>query len=116
MVAREHKQRILEVMFRFDSLENLLHEAIHLALLRQHIRTQRACFVADVVQAKVVHDQRIPILAPKLGGDMARYVVVDFCEILEGGIEVQLYTLLTYRHLAASREMSRESKAGRDQD
>jgi len=39
--------------------------------------------VADVVKAKVVHDQRIPIRLLKLSGQMTGHVVVDLSEILQ---------------------------------
>jgi hypothetical protein len=39
--------------------------------------------VADMVKAKVVHDQRIPIGLLKLSGQMTGHVVVDLSEILQ---------------------------------
>jgi hypothetical protein len=96
MITHKHQQRVLEMFFRLHSFVDHAHNAVHLALLGQHCRPLRASLVADVVKAKVMHNQGVPIRSLKLSGQMAGHVVVDLSEILQEKRERYLASELLY--------------------
>ena len=82
VIATDHEKGRSQMWLGFNCSVDLLHHAVHLCLLRDHVGTVGAGLVANVIKTKIMENHGVPVVIFQLIRHMARDIVVDFKKIL----------------------------------
>ena len=101
MVTTQDEKSGLEMLLLLHCRVNLVYHGVHFLVLGVHERASRmseaaygqgqledtipsrACFMSNVIQTQIVHNESRPVALRKLVRDVARHVLVYFYKVLQ---------------------------------